>query len=102
LLTDVRDYLKTNPNNPDWNKTQIGDIGYRIVHQNRKITSVTRSRHGAWISSRGRITSMSAVTVETPLTNAGAYLVEAKMDGGNASRVILWVADTVVLENARR
>ena len=98
LLTDVRDYLKTNPNNPDWNKTQIGDIGYRIVHQNQK--DYVGDKVATWsMDLKPRPNHVDErVTVETPLTNAGAYLVEAKMDGGNASRVILWVADTVILK----
>ncbi len=32
------------------------------------------------------------------MKEAGAYLVTAQMDGGNASRVILWVADAVLVK----
>ena len=33
-----------------------------------------------------------------PVAEAGAYLVTAKMAGGNTSRVVVWVADTVILK----
>ena len=38
------------------------------------------------------------ITVTTPLKEAGAYLLTAKMAGGNESRVILWVADAVIVK----
>ncbi|MGC4005363.1 MAG: hypothetical protein QM811_20485 [Pirellulales bacterium] len=34
LLGDVKAYLKSNPNNLDWNKLQIQDFGYRLVQEN--------------------------------------------------------------------
>jgi len=36
------------------------------------------------------------VTVTTPLQKAGAYLVTATMQDGNVSRIIVWLADTVI------
>ena len=38
------------------------------------------------------------VTVATPLQKAGAYLVTAKLADGNTSRIVVWVADTVILK----
>ena len=32
----------------------------------------------------------------TPLDKPGAYLVTAQMKGGNVSRVLIWVGDTVI------
>lgn len=37
------------------------------------------------------------VTLKTPLTKAGVYLVEAQLDGGNQSRCIVEIQDTVIL-----
>ena len=38
------------------------------------------------------------ITVTTPLQKAGAYLLTAKMEGGNVSRIVVWLDDTVILK----
>ena len=38
------------------------------------------------------------ITVTTPLQKAGAYLLTAQMAGGNTSRIIVWLADTVIVK----
>src|SRR5262249_1390413 len=38
------------------------------------------------------------VTVTTPLQKAGAYLLTATMEGGNVSRIVVWLDDTVILK----
>ncbi len=37
------------------------------------------------------------ITVATPLEKAGAYLLSAKMAGGNTSYIILWLNDTAIV-----
>src|SRR5262249_36868645 len=38
------------------------------------------------------------VTVTTPMDKPGAYLLTAKMQGGNVSRILVWLSDTVILK----
>ena len=38
------------------------------------------------------------MTVTTPLQKAGAYLVTARMEKGNTSRIVIWVDDTVLVK----
>ena len=38
------------------------------------------------------------ITVTTPLQKAGAYLLTAQMEGGNISRIVVWLDDTVILK----
>ena len=38
------------------------------------------------------------VTVATPLQKPGAYLVRAKMAGGNESFIVVWVDDTAIIK----
>jgi uncharacterized protein YfaS (alpha-2-macroglobulin family) len=38
------------------------------------------------------------ITVTTPLEKPGAYLLTAQMKNGNVSRIIVWVADTVIVK----
>ena len=37
-----------------------------------------------------------------PLQKAGAYLVTARLDGGNMSRIIVWIADTALVRKPMR
>ncbi|MBI2825758.1 MAG: alpha-2-macroglobulin [Planctomycetia bacterium] len=98
LLADVKAYLRSNPAQLDWNALNIGDIGYRLVEKNE----------GRYLGDRVATWDMDLepreghfdkrVTVTTPLTKAGAYLVTATMAEGNTSRIVLWVADTAVVK----
>ncbi len=38
------------------------------------------------------------ITVTTPLEKAGAYLLVARMEGGNTSRILVWLDDTVIIK----
>ncbi len=42
------------------------------------------------------------ITVTTPLQKAGAYLLTATMEGGNVSRIVVWLDDTVILKKPLR
>ncbi len=96
LLAAVKSYLKTSPKQVDWQKTNIQDIGYRLVEQN-EAAFLGKSVASWTLELKPRAGHVDdRVTVTTPLQKAGAYLVTAKMAGGNLSRIIVWVADTVI------
>ncbi len=42
------------------------------------------------------------ITVTTPLQKAGAYLLTARMEGGNTSRIVVWLDDTVIIKKIAR
>ncbi|RPI84153.1 MAG: alpha-2-macroglobulin, partial [Planctomycetaceae bacterium] len=96
LLRGVKEYLKGSPREVDWNRINIQDIGYRIVEQNEQaLVGKTVATWNLELKPRpGHVDER--VTVATPLQKAGAYLVTAQMEGGNLSRIIVWVADTVI------
>ncbi len=98
LLDDVKAYLKSRPNQLDGNRINVENIGYRLVYENeakyasREVASWTTTlepREGHFDS---------RITVASPLTRPGAYLVTARMKGGNTSHVVLWVADTAIVK----
>lgn len=97
LLADVKAYLKANPNQLDWNKLNIADLGYRLVLQNEQ-QYLKQPQVAAWnLDLKPRANHVDdRITVTTPLQKPGAYLVTAKLADGNVSRIILWVADTVI------
>jgi uncharacterized protein YfaS (alpha-2-macroglobulin family) len=98
LLEDVKAYLKGKPGQVDWQRINVQDIGYRLVFQNEK--QYLGDKVAAWstdLKPRPRHLD-DRITVSTPLDKPGAYLLTAQMQNGNTSRIIVWVADTVILK----
>ena len=82
LLADVKAYLKSNPGQLDWNKINIGDIGYRLVEQNQ--TAVPRRegrRRGTSTSSRAPDHFDDRITVDDAAAE-GRRLSRHRQDGG--------------------
>ncbi|MBX3413772.1 MAG: alpha-2-macroglobulin [Pirellulales bacterium] len=98
LLADVKAYLKSDPQQLDWQKLQLDQIGYRIVQQNEAKYLGTRvAQWNQQLSPRADHFDRR-VTVTTPLSKAGAYLVTAKMADGNVSKIVVWIADTAIVK----
>ncbi len=97
LLEDLKAYLKSNPAQLDWQRINIGDIGHRLVIENQ--TKYLGEKTAEWSldlePKAEHVERLLAVT--TPLQKAGAYLLVGKVDGGNTSRVIVWLADTAIV-----
>ncbi|HEX4413530.1 MAG TPA: MG2 domain-containing protein [Lacipirellulaceae bacterium] len=97
LLADVKAYLQSKPKQLDWEQMNIADLGYRLVQENGK------KYIGAEVASWKLDLEPSEkhfdkrITVTTPLQKAGAYLVTAKVAGGNTPKIILWLSDTAIL-----
>ena len=97
LLADVRDYLKSNPCDLDWDQMQLENIGYMLVEKNR--AKYLGKEAARWtLALDPRENHMDRIlTVKTPLRKAGAYLLTAAVEGGAASKVVVWVSDTVLV-----
>ena len=98
LLDDVKAYIKSGPKQLDWEKMDISNIGYRLVEKNQRQYLVKQV--AAWdLDLKPRPMHFDKrITVATPLQKAGAYLLVAKMDNGNVSRIVIWVADTAIVK----
>ncbi|MHC4873244.1 MAG: alpha-2-macroglobulin family protein, partial [Planctomycetota bacterium] len=98
LLSDVKNYIKSNPGRIDWQKINISNIGYRLVYN--KETKYLKEKTAEWklaLSPRAKHFDRR-ITIETPLKKGGAYLLKAKMKDGNISRIIVWINDTVIVK----
>lgn len=97
LLADVKAYLKSSPPSLDWQKFNLEDLGHRLVTENQ--TQYVGESVATWkldLSPQpDHLDSVAKVT--TPLQKSGAYLLTAKLDDGNISRIIVWLADTVLV-----
>jgi uncharacterized protein YfaS (alpha-2-macroglobulin family) len=102
ILNDVKAYLKSNPRQLDWQNVNIGDLGYRLVQANQR--QYVGERVASWtLDLEPRENHFDKrITVTTPLQKAGAYLVTAKMQGGNTSKIILWLEDTAIIKKTLR
>ncbi len=98
LLDDVKTFLKSNPKQLDWQKTNIGNIGYRLVEEReRQYVGPQAAQWQMKLDPRpGHFDRR--VTVATPLEKPGAYLLKAKMAGGNTSSIIVWIDDTAIVK----
>lgn len=97
LLADVKDYLKRNPNQLDWNRITPDNIGYRLVNDDGAAYLVGEPI--GWTQPLEPLAGHydRRVTVQVPELKGGAYLIESKVADGNATRFILWVADAVLV-----
>ncbi|MBS3821227.1 MAG: alpha-2-macroglobulin, partial [Phycisphaerae bacterium] len=99
LLEDAKAYIKSNPSNKkwDWRQMDIGRIGHRLVNENQQ--KYIGEQVAEWtLELEPRADHFDKrITVNTPLQTAGAYLLTAKMAGGNTCNVIIWLADTAIV-----
>jgi len=97
LLADTKAYLKSNPRKLDGEKYRIDMIGYRLIEKNQ--TKYIGKKVASWdLELKPRPKHFDKrITITTPLQKAGAYLLTATMEKGNTSRVVVWLADTVIV-----
>lgn len=98
MLTDVKAHLRSNPQQIDNKLYDIENIGWRIIQENQR--KYLKQRVATWqekLEPRANHFD-KRTTITTPLKNAGAYLVTAKVAGGNTSHILLWVADTAIVQ----
>lgn len=102
LLDEVRNYLRARPEKPAPERLDLDDLGYRLVVRNEERYLETQAQ--AWVVGleppEGHIDRRARI--QTPLTDAGAYLVTATMDRGNLSRAVLWIADLSIVKKPMR
>ena len=104
LLADVKEYLKSNPKQIDWERVNIANIGYSLMQgKQEKYLGKEVARWEMELKPRPKHFD-KRVTVATPLQKPGAYLLSAQVSGSpgdtpvHASNIIVWVADTAVVK----
>ena len=98
LLKDVKEYISSQPQQLDWQKIDISDIGSRLVAMNQQ--QYLGRPVARWDLDLEPLPGHfdKRITVTTPLQKAGAYLLTARMEGGNTSRIVVWLDDTVIIK----
>jgi alpha-2-macroglobulin len=98
LLKDVKEYISSQPKSINWEKTNIHDIGSRLVAMNQQ--QYLGRAVARWDLDLEPLPGHhdKRISVTTPLQKAGAYLLTARIEGGNSSRILVWLDDTVILK----
>jgi uncharacterized protein YfaS (alpha-2-macroglobulin family) len=97
LLSDVKRTLQSNPKQLEWRQLNITDIGYRLVQENeRQYVGEEVARWNLTLEPRAKHFDRR-ISVATPLTHAGAYLLTANLADGNKCQIVLWLADTAIV-----
>ena len=98
LLSDVKEYIASSPPQLDWQQIDINDVGSRLVALNQQ-------QYLGRLVARWELDLEPPpghfdrrITVTTPFQKAGAYLLTARMDGGNTSHIVVWLDDTVIVK----
>ncbi|WP_165226614.1 alpha-2-macroglobulin family protein [Aquisphaera insulae] len=100
LLADVKEYIASRPPQLDWQRMDVSDIGNRLIGRNQQ-QYLGRNVAGWDLDLEPREGHRDRrVEVTTPLQKAGAYLVSAKMDGGNTCFIIAWLDDTAIVKKS--
>lgn len=101
LLDDTEAYLRGEPQERDWQKTNLGMIGRRLLEEggDKYLAPVSHTwtqdlepRANHWDR---------RVDVPTPLKEAGAWLVEGAFEGGGKARALLWL-ESLTLVHVRQ
>jgi uncharacterized protein YfaS (alpha-2-macroglobulin family) len=96
LLDDIKKHLADNPREINFESINIGSLGWRLIQKDgEKYVGETVAKWTETLSPPPDHFDR-LVTLETPLKDTGAYLLTARMEKGNTSRIILWIADTVI------
>jgi len=98
ILTDIKDYLKSNPSSLKWDRFDFGDIGFKLI--SKQVNKYKGKKVASWsLDLKPRNNHFDKIiTVATPLQKAGVYMLNAKMKDGNESSVVIWVNDTVIVK----
>ena len=91
LLADTQAYLKTKPQDRDWQRANVESVGQRLIaasgdkYLSKPVAEWSQDLQPApkhWDK---------RTSIETPLSDAGAYLIEATFAGKNPTRALLWL-----------
>lgn len=91
LLEDTKAYLKTRPQEQDWERINLSGIGRRLLNdEGLKYLSAPVATWAQDLQPRPKHWD-KRIESETPLSEAGAYLVEVSFNGEHATRALLWI-----------
>ena len=99
VLKDTLDYLKSNPRELDWQRVNPSQIASRLIRENQsKFIGKTAASWEVQLTPRDKHRDTRA-DLEVPHDKAGAWWITGKMDGGNEFHTLVWIVDSVLVQN---
>ncbi len=99
VLKDTLDYLKSNPRELDWQRVNPSQIASRLIQENQsKFIGKTAASWEVQLTPRDKHRDTRA-DLEVPHDKAGAWWITGKMDGGNEFHTLVWIVDSVLVQN---
>ncbi|MEM1294454.1 MAG: hypothetical protein AAGH89_03750, partial [Verrucomicrobiota bacterium] len=97
LLDDAKAYIRSNPKEWEWQETNIESIGQRLLEDDQQ--KYIGEEVASWsLALEAREEHLERrVVVDTPLQEAGAFWLEAHVEGGNKTSVVVWITDTAIV-----
>ena len=98
LLANIIEELRNDPKELNHRKLQVEDLGWRMLEKDGQ--KYLGEQVAEWRMNVQTLADHADArhTIQTPLQEPGAYLVTATPFKGEPSLIILWVADTVLLQ----
>ena len=98
LLEDTKAYLKTRPQDRDWEQSEVGRIGQRLLKdEGLKYLSAPVATWTQDLQPKPKHWD-KRIENETPLSEAGAYLVEVSFNGEHTTRALLWIEGLAIVQ----
>lgn len=99
MLSDTIAYVSSRPAELDWQRLQVQYFQNELL-EGRMKEYVAAEPVATWkVQLEPRAEHFDRrTTVSTPLQQPGAYLVTAKMDGGNTTHVVVWIDSLAILK----
>ena len=99
VLVDTLDYLKSKPQELDWQRVHPSQIASRLIQENQsKFIGKTVASWETKLSPRAKHRD-TRTELEVPLDKAGAWWIRGKMDDGNEFYTLVWIVDSVLVQN---
>lgn len=100
LIADTIRYLGSNPVDLDWEKFQLQGFGQELIERDRQ--KYVGEKVAEWTTGlEPRNGHMDRRTsIRTPLQEHGAYLVTARIKGGNTTRIVVWIDRLAIVKKA--
>ena len=98
LLDDVQAAIAARPRDLDWQAIDVNNLGYRLVEKDEQKYLIKQTAQ--WDLKLDPLPKHfdRRVKVDVPIKAPGAYLITARMNGGNTTRIVLWIADTAIVQ----
>lgn len=97
LVADLLAYLRSDPFPIDPNRINVSKLGLNIVREGGDRYLKEKVQEWSLALEPSEKHWDKRVEVPVPLEKAGAYLVEAEIDGGHRCSVLVWINDMTIL-----